>query len=164
MYFKDFPKFLYDFNYGTDNNKTSVVTDITRNVRFRKELFSSVTFYDEYDIVDGETPEIIAEKIYGNAEYHWIIMLANGKYDYISDFPLPEQQLTRHIQEVYGATANNVKHYLNAAGFVVNSNAPGAVAISFAQHERNVNETKRRIKIISPQLVNTILKNFKDSL
>jgi hypothetical protein len=163
MYFKDFPKFIYDFNYGT-NSKTSVVTDITRNIRFRKEIFSSVAYYDEYDLVDGETPEIIAEKIYGNAEYHWILMVANDKYDYISDFPLAEQQLTRHIQEVYGSTANNVKHHVNADGYIVNSNAPGAVAVTFAQHERNVNETKRRIKIISPQLVNSILKNFKDAL
>jgi hypothetical protein len=163
MYFKDFPNFLYDFNYGT-TSKTSIVTDITRNVRFRKQIFSEITYYDEYDIVDGETPEIIAEKIYGNPEYHWIIMLANDKYDYISDFPLAELQLTRHIEQVYGATANNVKHYVNEEGYVVNSDAPGAVAISFAQHERNVNESKRRIKIISPQLVNTILKNFKDAL
>jgi hypothetical protein len=163
MYFKDFPKFLYDFNYGT-NNKTSVVTDITRNVRFRKELFSSITYFDEYDIVDGETPEIIAEKIYGNAEYHWIIMLANNKYDYISDFPLPEPQLARHITEVHGANANGIKHYINAAGFTVNSDAPGAVPETFDQHERLINESKRRIKIISPQLVNTILKNFKESL
>ena len=163
MYFKDFPKFIYDFNYG-ENSKTSVVTDITRNVRFRKQLFSEITYYDEYDIVDGETPEIIAEKIYGNAEYHWIIMLANDKYDYISDFPLAEQQLTRHIQEVYGANANDVKHYVNAEGYIVNSDAPGAVPETFATNERNINESKRRIKIISPQLVNTILKNFKDSL
>ena len=163
MYFKDFPKFLYDFNYGT-TNKTSVVTDITRNIRFRKEVLSSITYYDEYDIVDGETPEIIAEMIYGNAEYHWIIMLANNRYDYLTDFPLPEQQLTRHIEDVYGATANNVKHYVNADGFIVNSNAPGAVPVSFAQYERNLNESKRRIKIIAPQLIDTILKNFKDSL
>jgi hypothetical protein len=163
MYFKDFPKFLYDFNYGT-TSKTSVVTDITRNIRFRKELLSSITYYDEYDIVDGETPEIIAEMIYGNAEYHWIIMLANDRYDYLTDFPLPEQQLVRHIETVYGATANNVKHYVNADGFIVNSNAPGAVPVSFAQYERNVNESKRRIKIIAPQLIDTILKNFKDSL
>ena len=33
------------------------------------------------DPVDGETPEIVAEKVYGNAEYHWIIMLANDIYD-----------------------------------------------------------------------------------
>ena len=163
MYFKDFPKYLYDFNYGT-TSKTSVVTDITRNVRFRKELLSSITYYDEYDIVDGETPEIIAEMIYGNAEYHWIIMLANDRYDYLTDFPLPEQQLTRHIEQLYGATANDVKHYVNADGFIVNSDSPGAVSVSFAEYERNLNESKRRIKIIAPQLIDTILKNFKDSL
>ena len=164
MYFKDFPTFIYDFNYDENTNKTSVVTDITRNVRFRKELLSSVTYFDEYDIVDGETPEIIAEKIYGNPEYHWIIMLANDKYDYISDFPLAEPQLARHIEELHGPNANGIKHYINAEGFTVNSDAPGAVAETFAEHERQINESKRRIKIISPQLVNTILKNFKDSL
>ena len=63
MYFKDFPKFLYDFNYG-NVTKTTVVTDITRNVRFRKHILSNVTLYDEYDMLDGETPEIIAEKFY----------------------------------------------------------------------------------------------------
>jgi hypothetical protein len=164
MYFKDFPKFLYDFNYDANTNKTSVVTDITRNVRFRKELLSSITFFDEYDIVDGETPEIIAEKIYGNAEYHWIIMLANDRYDYLSDFPLPEPQLVRHIEKLYGANANGIKHYVDARGFTVNSDFPGAVPETFDTHERRINESKRKIKIIAPQLVNTILKNFKDSL
>lgn len=164
MYFKNFPTFLYDFNYSGESSKTSVVTDITRNVRFRKELFSSITYYDEYDIVDGETPEIIAEKIYGNPEYHWIIMLANNKYDYISDFPLAEPQLVKHIQDTHGANANIIKHYVDANGYVVNSNVPGAVSVSFADYERKLNESKRRIKIISPELVSTILKNFKDSL
>ena len=163
MYFKDFPKFLYDFNYN-ETTKTSIVTDITRNVRFRKELLSGITFYDEYDIVDGETPEIIAEKIYGNPEYHWIIMLANDKYDYASDFPLTESQLVKHIERLYGTNANGIKHYIDPRGFTVNSDFPGALPETFATHERNINESKRRIKIISPQLVNTILKNFKDSL
>lgn len=103
MYFKDFPKFLYDFNYG-NNTKTTVVTDITRNVRFRKHLLSNVTLYDEYDMMDGETPEIIAEKFYGSPEYHWIVMLANGKYDWKNDFPLPEDVLQRHIVQQYNPT------------------------------------------------------------
>ena len=163
MYFKDFPNFLYDFKYGNET-KTSVVVDITRNVRFRKELLANVTFYDEYDIVDGETPEIIAEKLYGNPEYHWIIMLANGKYDYLTDFPLSEQSLEKHIVEAYGAQRYAVHHYEDANGFVVNSTASGAVSVSNDDYERAKNETKRRIKIISPQLVNTILRNFKEQL
>lgn len=103
MYFKDFPQFLYDFNYG-DTIKTNVVVDITRNVRFRKDILSNISLYDEYDIVDGETPEIISEKFYGTPEYHWVVMLANQKYDYKLDFPLPESILQRHIETVYNPT------------------------------------------------------------
>lgn len=100
MYFKDFPQFLYDFNYG-DKVKTSVVVDITRNLRIKKDIFANITLYDEYDIIDGETPEIISEKFYGTPEYHWVIMLANEKYDYRNDFPLPEPVLQKHIATVY---------------------------------------------------------------
>jgi hypothetical protein len=101
MYFKDFPKFLYDFNYGDGKTKTTIVSDITRNVRLRKEILRNVTIFDEYDIQDGETPEIIAEKFYGTPEYHWIVMLTNDKYDWITDFPLTETQLVKHTQDVY---------------------------------------------------------------
>ena len=165
MYFKDFPKFLYDFKYGTTSEtKTSVVRDITRNIRFRKEVLENYSLYDEYDIKDGETPEIIAERVYGNSEYHWIIMLANDRYDYRNDFPLQTKDLEQYITDKYGSDADATHHYENEQGYVVDSDAPGAVSVSNRMYEENINESKRRIKIISPELVNTILKNFKELL
>ena len=101
MYFRDFPMFLYDFSMDTNKRKTAIVKDITRNIRVKKEILANVTLYDEYDIIDGETPEIIAEKFYGTPEYHWIIMLVNEKFDYLSDFPLQETYLQRHIETKY---------------------------------------------------------------
>ena len=164
MYFKEFPEFLYDFRYGAYETKTSIVRDITRNVRFRKEVLDNIAVYDEYDIVDGETPEIVAEKIYGDPEYHWIIMLANQKHDYISDFPLTEQALVKHIVATYGAQRYAIRHYVNAAGYNVNSDAVGAVDVTNIQWFRDQNEEKRRIKIISPQIINKILTDYKDLL
>jgi hypothetical protein len=161
MYFKNFPEFIYDFVVGS-SNKTSLVKDITRNIRFRRDVLANITVYDEYDIVDGETPEIIAEKIYGDPQYHWIIMLANDRYDYIEDFPLAEYQLVKVIASKYPGTQNSIHHYVNAKGFIVNSNATGAVSVSNAQDERNKNEAKRRIKIVSSNIINTILKDYKD--
>lgn len=163
MYFKEFPQFLYDFKYGNET-KTSIVRDITRNVRVKKEVLSKIVLFDEYDIIDGETPEIIAEKIYGNPEYHWIIMLANEKYHYVCDFPLDEYSLDRHIQHIYGETRYDTRHYIDDRGFVVNSDYPGAVGVSNDEYERSLNEMKRRIKIIPPQLISVILKEFKDLL
>jgi hypothetical protein len=253
MYFKEFPKFLYDFKYGS-TTKTTVVTDITRNIRFRKEIFENVTLFDEYDIVDGETPEIVAEKIYGDPEYHWIIMLANQKYDYISDFPLDYNSLIAWVAKKYNpilysdigewrfengkiyAFLNNIEdtaelpyltspipftingvteehgaftisdvfgsettglnfdtqeffvetavtgtpsgklsitttdreyeplYFIDARGYKVTPDAPGATSVSGLQEEEKLNESKRRIKVISPQVISTILTQYKELL
>jgi hypothetical protein len=163
MYFKNFPEFLYEFKVG-GVNKTSIVKDITRNIRFRRDVLANITVYDSYDIVDGETPEIIAEKIYGNAQYHWIIMLANDRYDYIEDFPLSEVELVKVITSKYPGTENEIRHYVDESGYIVDSTAPGAVSVSNAEFERAQNEKKRRLKLISPNLINSVLKNYKELL
>lgn len=270
MYFKNFPSFLYDFEYGHGKSKTAVVMDVTRNVRVKKEILSNVSLYDEYDIIDGETPEIISEKFYGTPEYHWIIMLANDKYDYISDFPLQETYLQKHIKTSYNPTMysddwywkrdttngkiyiylritggtndpfdplyltapvkitlsdptktftkvinfpydeigldvntqhfyfpyteesifgpitqfgvgdseqgvgtvriyadtegreDNPVQFINQDGLVVNGSYPGAIPITGAMMHRRNNDMKRRIKIISPSLIEVILKNYED--
>ena len=66
MYFSNFPKIVYDFDL-TSGVDYKVVTDITRNVRLRKQILENISLYDYYDIAEGETPEIISEKIYQNS-------------------------------------------------------------------------------------------------
>lgn len=144
--------------------KALILTDITRNIRFRRDVLANITVYDYYDIVEGETPEIVAEKIYGNAQYHWIIMLVNERYDYLNDWPLTQPNLDQYIIDKYGETANNIHHYENASGIVVSSDYPSAVPITNANYEAQLNESKRTIKIISKQLLSTILNNFKDEI
>ena len=90
-----------------------ILTDITTNVRIRKAVLENITLYDEYDIKEGETPEIIAERIYGDPELHWIIMLVNQRYDYLKDFPMSTLELQQHIVYKYGAdNVDEVHHYL----------------------------------------------------
>jgi hypothetical protein len=164
MYFENFPKFAYDFDINGER-KVLIVSDITRNVRFRKDILSNVTLYDEYDIKEGETPEIIAEKLYGNSQYHWVVMLVNDRYDYIKDFPLTFTALTQYITDKYGVgNTLNVHHYENSMGYVVNSDDPDAESVSNTAYEEKLNEAKRRIKVISPQLLDKIVQQFGDVL
>jgi hypothetical protein len=160
MYFKKFPKFLYDFKINGEN-KVALVKDITQNVRIRTQILENITLYDEYDIKDGETPEIVAEKIYGSPEYHWVVMLCNHRFDYINDFPLSTNNLEEHITQKYGAgNEYNVHHYIDSNGNIVDSSQ--GTPVSNYQFEDDENEKKRRIKLISPELLQTILKNFKE--
>ena len=164
MYFEKFPSILYDFNINGET-QVKLITDVTRNIRFRRDILANVTVFDEYDMQDGETPEIVAEAIYGNAEYHWIIMLANERFDYRSDFPLAYVELSKYITDKYGAgNEDATHHYIDANGFVVNSDALNATPVSNRQYEEAENEKKRRIKIIPSTVIDTILKNFKDQM
>ena len=160
------PNVIITAPFGTPKIETRAyaMTDISRNIRFRKEILANITAYDEYDIVDGETPEIIAEKIYGSSEYHWVIMLANERYDYIGDFPLTEPMLEQFIKDKWGDSANSIHHYEDGNGNTVPSNWPLAVPVTNDAYEREVNESKRRIKVISKELLSRILKDFKDEL
>jgi hypothetical protein len=160
MYFKDFNNFLYDFEIK-GKREAKIVTDITRNVRFRRDVLANITTYDYYDIQEGDTPEIIAEKFYGNAQYHWIVMLCNERFDYRNDFPLTNPQLNSYVEAKYD-NPDDIHHYENENGIVVNSDYPLARPITNRTYEDNVNESKRRIKIVSPAIISAILKNFKD--
>jgi hypothetical protein len=155
---------LYDYQIGNDT-QIFLMTDITRNIRFRKEVLANITVYDYYDIVDGETPEVISDKIYGTPEYHWVIMLANDLYDYRSDFPMTYTALQQYVTDKYGSAADSIHHWQDPTGkYVVDQTYSGATSVSNRQYEETVNETKRRIKIVSPTLIQKVLKNYKEQL
>jgi len=165
MYFRKFNNFLYDFQYSSNNTDRviTIVKDITKNVRFRTSSFSNVTLYDEYDIRDGDTPEIIAEKIYGSPEYHWVVMLSNQKYDWIKDFPMQQKELYKYVTQKYGSgNEYAIHHYIDSSGYQVDSDNAEATSVSNYAYEDAENEKKRRIKLIAPSLLNQIVREFED--
>ena len=66
MYFSQFPTIYYEFDIG-GTTEIRPILDITHNVRFRREVLNNVTLYNTYDIKDGETPEILADRVYGSS-------------------------------------------------------------------------------------------------
>ena len=70
MFFSKFPLLAYTL----DNTSTyQLVPDILRRVKFSDQLKNNDAFFDKYDVRDGETPEILADKFYGDSTFHWII-------------------------------------------------------------------------------------------
>jgi hypothetical protein len=123
MYFNQFPRIYYDFPQDESSTTLQILTDITTNVRVRKQVLENITLYDEYDMMEGETPDIVAEKVYGNSELHWIIMLVNQRYDYIQDFPMASNELEQHIINVYGQDNIYSIHHYERNGIIVEGSA-----------------------------------------
>ena len=111
MYFNNFPKIPYEFILDGKPVLINLV-DIALNIRARKTALENYLIYDEYDIEDGETPDIISEKLYGKPNYHWLIMLINERFDYIKDFPLRSIDLERFVTEKYGSGNEFNQHVL----------------------------------------------------
>jgi hypothetical protein len=119
MYFKSFP---YTY-YSLDNTTTvQVVTNITNRVTLSDEVKNNLGLYDEYDIKDGETPELVADKFYNNSELHWLVLHYNEIIDPRFDWPLDTNKLNRYVDSKY-ADVNAVHHFEDANGNYTNGNA-----------------------------------------
>ena len=100
-YFKNFPSIYYNFTVKGEDT-FFILRDITVNFRVLKRALENVTIYDEYDVVDGETPEIVSQKIYGRSDYHWVIMIFNNRVDYLSEWVMTYDRLEQYCKDKYG--------------------------------------------------------------
>lgn len=116
MYFQNFPYTYYTLDDGTT---VQVITNITQRVQFSDELKNSLSLFDEYDVVDGETPELVADKFYNNPELHWVILHANEIIDPRFEWVLSQSDLEKYVAEKY-IDVNAVHHYEDTNGVVVN--------------------------------------------
>ena len=118
MYFKSFP---YTY-YSLDNTKTvQVVTNISTRVTLSDEVKSNLSLYDEYDIKDSETPELVADKFYKNPELHWLVLHYNDIIDPRFDWPLSTNNLKKYTEGKYN-NIDAVHHYEDANGDNFNAN------------------------------------------
>lgn len=228
MYFEKFPQTFYSLD---DRKSIQVVTNIMQRVVIKDMIKNNLSLFDEYDIIDGETPEIVAHKFYNNSEYHWLVLHMNDIIDPRFDWPLSTRMLNQYILSKY-TSPFNIHHYedtstnvvngkviirstneftnfyagnvvqntsgtgtgiiiektnsanitvqVTAGGFVstnnvkvLDSTAAGNISsltvvtgipVTNDLYENNMNETKRRIKMLKPRYVEAVVKEFNSKL
>lgn len=103
-FFDLFPTQTYSLS-----NKKYPDYQIVRNILFRtamvKEVLSNSSSYIKYIIRDGDTPEILASKVYGDPEAHWLILYANDIIDPQYDWPLSDVPFNNYIVNKYRSMA-----------------------------------------------------------
>ena len=112
-YFNLFPKIRYNFDGNSYNNLT-VLGNIFFRLKIRDDIINNIYSYYNVDVSDTDTMEILAEKYYGDPEYHWIIALANNIVDAQYDWPMNNRVFLNYIKAKYGTVANaknTVHHY-----------------------------------------------------
>jgi hypothetical protein len=92
----------------TDTNGNSY---LLRNLLVRTELIpqlakNPLVLY-QYEVRDGDTPEIIANKYYGDSYRYWMVLYGNPNIiDPQGDWPKSSQQFVLYLNDKYADEAN----------------------------------------------------------
>ncbi len=120
MYFNKFPKIAYKF----PNNKTVIVTDIFRSVKFTKETLEKPELFEEFMLTDGDRPESVARKYYGDPKYFWLVLLSNDVIDINTEWPRFSLHNKTNEQNLYSGFAIHFTNEMDilAGDYVVKRN------------------------------------------
>ena len=114
QYFDKFPTTPYNINYNSDKtNSFDMPVNIMVRVGVLINTLDQVFHYYDYSIKEGETPEILADKFYGDSEAHWLILLTNNIVDPQYGWVLHYDAFNKYITDKYGsiATAKTTIHH-----------------------------------------------------
>ena len=167
MYFDNFPTIPYDSEL---TGQFKDVKNLLRRVGVRAKVKSNALLYDTYDVKNGETPESLAFKLYGDAELHWVIMLLNDITDRYHDWPMTEAQFSQFVQDKYD-NVDGTHHYeiSQSSGDTSikidigtdNTNYPSATLITNYEYEQSQQDSKRKIRLLDPSFVADFVEEFK---
>lgn len=103
MYFSKFPVVRYPVKSG-NTFRFVLARNILRRVALSDSLKGVDSAFIEYSIKDGERPEHIADKLYGDPQYHWLVLLTNEVIDPYHGWYKSDEVFTDYIQKKYRGT------------------------------------------------------------
>ena len=173
-YFSRFPLMAYDVK-GDRNFK--LLPNILKRVKLRSGLRSGSFLFDNYDVKDGERPEDVAFKWFGDARYHWIILMTNNVTDRYYQWPLTQPQFQEHLTDKYGAGNEDATHHFekttdsgptsgngpNDYSHLVecNEDDEGFGIITNRQYEQRQQDKYRNIRLLDQRYLGAFVEEFE---
>jgi len=97
QYFDTLPKIIKTDNVGN----SIIMTDLMARCSIIPEILNNPMVYYDYDVQDGDTPEIVAYKYYGDSYRYWAVLFANQITDPQWDWPLSSNDFDVFIADKY---------------------------------------------------------------
>ena len=167
MYFSNFPIIVYD---AVGNNNFKLVTNLLKRVGVRAKVKVNTLFFDTYDVKEGETPEIIADKLYGDPELHWAVLFVNDITDRYHQWPMSSSQFLAFINDKY-SDVDATHHYeisqtsgdttIKIDVGTVNTDHPAATLITNFEYEEERQDTLRKVRLLDPAYVGTFVAEYR---
>ena len=168
MYFQNFPLIPYD---SVGNVQYKLVTNLLKRVALRAKVRTNTLLFDTYNEQEGQTPEMIADKLYGDPNLHWIVMYVNNITDRYHQWPMTTPQFLAFINDKY-SDPDGLHHYeiTQTSGDTTvtidigtdNTEHSGATTITNREFEEKRQDTLRAIRLLDPAYVDQFVEEFEN--
>ena len=193
-YFSELPNLQYQSPFSDRLSDSSYVfaKNIFRRMKVRDDLQNVFTVFNKYQIVDGTRPDNVAEELYGESEYDYVVLVTANITNVRDQWPITNKELYEYVVQKYGLeNVNNIHHYITKeikdsdgklilpAGKVVGSNftvsyfdstpittsaTETVTGITNYEYEIDENENKRTIYILKPTYLGQFLDDMKNEM
>ena len=168
----------YTFTTGGVTTTMSIV-NITQRAKIAERLRQHTTTMHDYVIREGERPDTVALKLYGDVKYTWVVLLMNNIMS-LYDWPMTNSEFELYIIGKYGSLSDSqnkgtrtdaawsaAKFYYTTEGDRVDATTyaglgtrQGITNSPYVQ-EAEDNDTRRTIKVVSRRFLPGILTALK---
>lgn len=163
-YFSQFPTFI-----ARAGDSQKIIEDFFLRVAPSKNYTSASVLLLSTFIVDGERPEDVSYRFYNSADFHWVVLLVNNIVDPRKEWPLANKDVHTYTIQKYGHL-DDVHHYRTVNGKheitgYANLLAQGVIEpVTNYEHELEVNEAKRSIKVLDPQFLAEFVSDLQHQI
>ena len=190
MYFKIVPNIAYDqkpISFPFSKSDYIVAKNFFRRYKLNDDIFSEAVYFKKYAVQDGERPDTIAKKAYGNPFYDWVVLLTNNVINAQYDWPLSGYDLAQVIESNFDDPYSEIRHYeiiedigtytkglrvdktfydgqhkLNIGGSIITKNGNEiASPVTIADYYHYENEKKREIYLLREKYFRGFVADFR---
>jgi len=192
-YFSYLPNLEYVNRIPSEQNISSYteVKNLFKRVKLSNKLFQDLTNFTKYQIVGDERPDNVANKIYNNPNYDWIVLLSNNIINIQDEWPMSNRTFELYMNKKYGVTNyDNIHHYESIEVKDSSNNytvlkkgleVPSDYSITFYdgalgrmstvtdtnvgvtnyEYESKIQDDKRNIFLLRSDLIQTVIRDIK---
>ena len=189
-YFRQLPNLDYPSlaNDRTSAYDYKQVKNIFKRAVLREDVINSYFQFNQYLIEGDDRPDNVASKVYGDANLDWVVLTTNNVINVRDEWPMSQNDLQNYLTNKYTtAELSYVHHYetlkivdsyqklIQPKGITVDednsitfvdrgfSRTESKIeAITYLQHEINLNDKKREINVLQPRYVELYLRDMAD--
>lgn len=178
FFFNNHPRVSYDIK--KNNNFVKATNPLVR-FKIQDIVKNNTAVYFKHIVEEGQSPQFIAQRYYGDSTLDWVILITNDIFDILYEWPMDYIVFTSFVRSKYGSvetalnTVHQYEHIIQEQTvlfdgtvvpeefLVVDKTTFDSLGINEKRevskytYEERLNDNKRAIKILQRRFLQNIL-------